>query len=143
MLAVADVSVCGSQLGNMITRGVYATKLLAKLDTNKDNAVQLTEIKAVMDRRPSGGGGGGGGPPPELDHRGNPKPRGVSIADIREVCPDELKRCEDHENGCDEEMKLSLAGQLKGQQSDELKAVIKCYGGRGPGGAKAKPKSEL
>lgn len=123
----------------MMTRGVYATKLLAKLDTNHDNAVQLSEIEAVMGGNggSSGDGDTGPGAPVELDQRGNPKPRGVSVDDVREVCADELKLCEDHENGCDEEMKLSLAGQLKGPQSDELKAVIKCYGGRGPGGKKA------
>jgi hypothetical protein len=128
------------QLGNMLTRGMYATRLLEKLDTNGDKALQLTEIKAAMDRE---------APPGkypdwiEFDHMDRPKSRGVSIADIREICPDELERCEKHEGGCDKEILLSLKGQLKGEKSDELKAVIKCYGGRGPGGVKARAKSEL
>ncbi len=113
----------------MFTQGMYATKLVAKLDTNRDQAVQLSEILEVVGSDPPGGfpRGPSDGPKP----KGGPTGR-VTLDDIRKVCPDELKVCEEHENNCNDEIKMSLSGALKGPRSAELHEVIKCWSEKDP-----------
>ena len=55
----------------------------------------------------------------------------VTVDDVRDACPDELKVCEEHENNCKEDIQLLLRGELKGLASPELKAVVKCYAFKG------------
>lgn len=106
------------QLGNMLTYGMYASKLVAKLDTDKDSQVQLSEVLHAVESTP----------------RPSPRPSAgrVTPDHVRDACPNEVKVCEEDEN-CKEEFQLSLTGKLPPStpRSDKLKAVIKCYGGRG------------
>ena len=41
------------QIGSFFTYGMYATKLVARLDINKDKAVQLSEILQAVGSAPS------------------------------------------------------------------------------------------
>lgn len=125
MIFVLDLLQC-LQLGSILTYGTYASKLVAKLDTDKDSQVQLSEILQVVGSNPSGKS------PKTVEPSLKPPARRVTLDDLREACPDEVKVCEEHEN-CREELQLSLAGKLPSStpRSDELKTVVKCYAGRG------------
>ncbi len=109
---------------------MYATKLVAKLDTNRDQAVQLSEILEVVGSAPVGfphDPSDGSGPQKQLTGRET-----LVLDDIRKVCPDEVKVCEEQENNCADDIKMSLSGAVKGPSSPELQQVIECWAKRDP-----------
>lgn len=133
------------QLGNFLTYGTYAARLVAKLDINKDGDVQLSEVLQVVQSDPPGSTADGQSHVygPAGGSNSKPRPEGsVTLDEIREVCPDEIKVCEEHEPNCIDEIQQMLMGSLKGPKSTELQQVFNCWDEKDPG-RNAPSKTEL